>query len=48
MNIKEMEKNLNIESSDIKTVKKSKKNIIKIQKEKPYKNLLWIFIEFLI
>ena len=48
MSIKEMENDLNNESSDVKIVKKSKKNIIKIQKEKPYKNLLFIFIEFLI
>ena len=48
MSIKEMENDLNNENSDIKTVNKSKENIIKIQKEKPYKNLLFIFIEFLI
>jgi len=48
MSIKEMSNDLNKESNNKKTIKKSKKDIIKIQKQKPYKNLLYIFIEFLI
>ncbi len=48
MNINEMKKDLDNGEKAVKPVRKYWKKHIKFEKQKPYKNLLWIFFQFLI
>lgn len=48
MNINEMEKDLDNGTKAFKAIRKNWKKNFKIEKPKPYKNLFWIFTQFLI
>lgn len=48
MGIKDIDKEWDNRKNTVKSVNRPNKTSIKIQWQKPYKNLLWIFIEFLI